>query len=173
MFFRNLQAFNLAMLSKQAWQILMNPCSLIARIYKAKYFPYSDILGAKLGCNPSYAWQSIFNSLAVVKRGTRWRVGNGKMIHIWEDKWLPTPTTHKICSPQQDIGDFPMVSSLIDDDTRCWRVDWVKRFFSPLKLISFWTFPLATVYQRIVLCGWGISVVFSLSKVHTMLLFPL
>ena len=117
--FRNLQAFNLAMLSKQAWRILMNPCSLIARIYKAKYFPYSDILGAKLGSSPSYAWRSIFNSLEVIRKGTRWRVGNGKMIHIWEDRWLPTPTTHKICSPQQDIGDFPMVSSLIDEVTRC------------------------------------------------------
>ena len=60
--FRNLQAFNLPMLSKQAWRILMNPCSLIARIYKAKYFPYSDILGAKLGCNPSYAWRSIYKA---------------------------------------------------------------------------------------------------------------
>ena len=52
--FRNLQAFSLAMLSKQAWRILTNPNSLITRIYKAKYFPYSDIMGAKLGCNTSY-----------------------------------------------------------------------------------------------------------------------
>ena len=97
--FRNLQAFNLAMLAKQAWQILKNPNSLIARIYKAKYFPFSDILSAKLGCSPSYAWRSIFNSLEVIRRGIRWRVGNGKLIHIWEDKWLPNPTTYKVCSP--------------------------------------------------------------------------
>ena len=116
--FYNLQAFNLDMLSKQTWRILTDPKSLIVRIYKAKYFPYSDIMGAKLGCNPSYAWRSIYNSLEFIKRGTRWRVGNGKMIHIWEDKWLPTSTTYKLCSPQQDIGDFPMVSSLIDEDTR-------------------------------------------------------
>ena len=121
--FRNLQAFNLAMLSKQAWRILMNPRSLIARIYKAKYFPFNDILGAKLGSNPSYVWRSIFNSLEIIRKGTRWRVGNGKMIHIWEDRWLPTPTTHKVCSPQQDIGDFPMVSSLFDEVSRCWKVD--------------------------------------------------
>ena len=53
--FRNLQAFNLAMLAKQAWRILKNPNCLIARVYKAKYFPFSDILSAKLGCSPSYA----------------------------------------------------------------------------------------------------------------------
>ena len=80
--FRNLQAFNLAMLVKQAWRIMINPNSLIVRIYKAKYFPYSDILGTKLGCNPFYAWRSIYNNLEVINRGIRWRVGNGKMIHI-------------------------------------------------------------------------------------------
>ena len=53
--FRNLQAFNLAMLAKQGWRLLTNPSSLVARIYKAKYYPTSDVLGAKMGCNPSYA----------------------------------------------------------------------------------------------------------------------
>lgn len=46
--FQNLQAFNLAMLAKQAWRILTSLDSLIARIYKAKYFPSSDILNAKI-----------------------------------------------------------------------------------------------------------------------------
>ena len=141
--FRNLQAFNLAMLSKQAWRILMNPRSLIARIYKAKYFPYNNILGAKLGSNPSYAWRNIFNSLEIIRKGTRWRVGNGKMIHIWEDRWLPTPTTYKACSPQQDIRDFPMVSSLIDEVSRCWKVDRVQRFFLPVEAETILNIPLS------------------------------
>ena len=88
-------------------------------------------------------WWSIYNSLEVIKRGTRWRVGNGKMIHIWEDKWLPTLTTHKICSPQQDIGDFPMVSSLIDEDIRCWKVDKVKRQFLPFEAETILNIPLS------------------------------
>jgi len=65
------------------------------------------------------------------------------MIHIWEDKWLPTPTTHKICSPQQDIEDFPMVSSLIDEDTRCWKVDRVNTFFLPFEAETILNIPLS------------------------------
>ena len=65
------------------------------------------------------------------------------MIHIWEDKWLPTLTTHKICSPQQDIGDFPMVSSLIDEDIRCWKVDKVKRQFLPFEAETILNIPLS------------------------------
>ncbi|KAK9988307.1 hypothetical protein SO802_028546 [Lithocarpus litseifolius] len=127
--FRNLQAFNLALLAKQGWRILSNPNSLLAKVYKAKYFPYDDILNAKLGSNPSYAWRSIYNSLEVIRKGTRWRVGNGKRIHIWEDKWLPTPSTHKVISTPRDFDDFPMVSSLIDANSKWWKPDLVKALF--------------------------------------------
>lgn len=34
--FRDLHAFNLALLSKKGWRIMENPTSLIARIYKAR-----------------------------------------------------------------------------------------------------------------------------------------
>ena len=84
--FRNLQPFNLALLAKQGWRLLANHNSLVAKIFKEKYFPNGDILTAKLGSSPFYAWRSIYNSLEVIQRGTRWRVGNGKMIQIWDDK---------------------------------------------------------------------------------------
>lgn len=61
--FRNLQAFNLAMLAKQGWQLLTDSSSLIARIFKAKCYPYGDVPGAKVGNSPSYAWRSIYNKL--------------------------------------------------------------------------------------------------------------
>ena len=53
--FRDLHAFNLAMLAKQGWRMLEEPSSLMARVYKAKYFPKSDVRGASIGSNPSYA----------------------------------------------------------------------------------------------------------------------
>ena len=118
--FRNLQAFNLAMLAKQGGRLLMNPNSLVARVYKAKYYPHRNVLNASLGSRPSYAWRSIMQGIEVVKKGSRWRVGNGKLIHIWKDKWLPTPTTSKVVSPPCSFDDYPMVSALIDYDTRRW-----------------------------------------------------
>ena len=105
--FRNLQAFNLGLLAKQARRILTNPSSLVARILKAKYFPYCDVLNASLGINPSYTWRSIYNSLEVLKRGTRWRVRNGRRIHIWDDKWLPTPSTFKVITPLGSLKTTP------------------------------------------------------------------
>ena len=68
--FRNLQAFNLAMLAKQGWRLISNPNSLVAQLYKAKYYVHGDVFNAKLGSSPSYTWRSIFNGLEVVRRGT-------------------------------------------------------------------------------------------------------
>ena len=132
--FRNFQAFNLAMLAKQWWRFLSNPDSLCAKVYKVRYYPNGDVLNSKLGCNPSYTWRSIFKGLEVIRKCTRWRIGNGSLIHIWEDKWLPTPTTFRVISPPRLFDDFPMVFSLIDEDARRWKVDTLKTLFLPLKV---------------------------------------
>ena len=141
--FRNLQAFNLALLAKQAWQIITNPSSLAARLLKAKYFPFGDILNASLGSNPSYTWRSIYQSLEVIRSGTRWRVGNGRLIHIWEDKWLPTPSTYKVITPPKKFEDFPLVSSLIDHDTKWWKPNVVRALFLPFEADTILKIPLS------------------------------
>ena len=112
--FRNLQAFNLAMLAKQGWRLLENPNSLVAQIYRAKYYPHGDVLKVGLGSSPSFTWRSIMQGLEVVRRGTRWRVGNGRLIHIWDDKWLPNPTTYMVVSPPpQNFDNFPWFQFLL------------------------------------------------------------
>lgn len=131
--FRNLQAFNLAMLAKQAWRILTNPCSLVSRVLRAKYFPTGDVLNAKLGNSPSYSWRSIYNSLKALKEGTLWRLGNGKRIHIWDDRWMPNPSTYKAISPLNSNPEFPIVSSLIDLIIKWWKADLVRVTFLPFE----------------------------------------
>lgn len=68
--FKILRDFNMAMLAKQVWRFQTNQKSLISRVFKAKYFPYQDILQANLGYNPSYAWRSIFHSIWVIQKGS-------------------------------------------------------------------------------------------------------
>ena len=81
--------------------------------------------------------------MRVLNEGTRWRVGNGKRIHIWEDRWPPTPTTYKVVLPQTDFDNFPMVSSLIDEDTKWWKSDLVRSIFLPFKAESILKIPIS------------------------------
>ncbi|XP_024632136.1 uncharacterized mitochondrial protein AtMg00310-like [Medicago truncatula] len=69
--FRNFKAFNIAMVAKQGWSLLSTPESLVARVFKSRYFPRSSFLGAKLGNNLSFAWRSIWNSRQILLHGCR------------------------------------------------------------------------------------------------------
>jgi hypothetical protein len=91
-------AFNRALLAKQGWRLVKYPDSLVARVFKKKYYPYGEFLQAKMGSRPSYAWRSIFNARGVLEAGLRWRVGNGEKIKIWGDRWLPPPSTSSLFS---------------------------------------------------------------------------
>ena len=50
--FRDLKAFNLALLAKQGWRIIQNPDSLLHRVLKAKYFKSTCFMEAQLINNP-------------------------------------------------------------------------------------------------------------------------
>ena len=65
------------------------------------------------------------------------------MIHIWDDKWLPTLSTYKVISHHQNFNDYPMVSSLIDDDSKCWKVDLVRELFLPFEAETILNIPLS------------------------------
>ncbi|XP_073014549.1 uncharacterized mitochondrial protein AtMg00310-like [Primulina eburnea] len=56
---RDLNNFNQAVSAKQAWRVLSHPDTLVARIFKAKYFHSSKFLDASRGHNSSFAWKSV------------------------------------------------------------------------------------------------------------------
>ncbi|KAI5329449.1 hypothetical protein L3X38_028846 [Prunus dulcis] len=93
--FRNFEAFNKAMVAKQAWHILEKPTSLVAKILKARYFPHGDFMQASLGSSPSMIWKSILWGHVVIEDGLIWRVGNGASIRVFQDRWIPKPFTFK------------------------------------------------------------------------------
>lgn len=80
--FRDIHAFNLAMLAKQAWRLLNHQNSLFFRVYKARYFPNVSFLEAELGSNPSYIWRSLLKAREIILVGARWKVGCGTSINI-------------------------------------------------------------------------------------------
>jgi hypothetical protein len=102
---------------------------MVAQILRAKYYPHSSFLEAQLGSKPSFVWRSLFNSRDLLLKGLIWRVGNGQSIRIWEDKWLPTPTTFAVQSSPQILPANAKVADLIDSDLKDWNVGLIKAVF--------------------------------------------
>jgi len=91
--FRDIEAFNLALLAKQGWRILQYPGSLVAIILREKYFTSDSFCTASVGNRPFYAWLSFCYARETLEGGLWWRVGNGESIKVWKDKWLPSSST--------------------------------------------------------------------------------
>ena len=83
--FKNLSLFNDALLAKHTWRLLHDTSFLFYCVFKAKFFPNSSVMEAKIPANASHAWRSIMQGRDVIKRGSRWRIGSGTSVHIWGD----------------------------------------------------------------------------------------
>ena len=140
--FRDLKAFNLALLAKQGWRILENPRSFVRRVYKAKYFMKVPFLQAKLGKQPSYAWRSIFAAKEIIVRGSQWNIGNGQRVHIWVDSWIPRPDSFSVINPRTPQAEAKLVAELIDANKKVWDVAKVRSIFLPQEVDAVLGIPI-------------------------------
>ncbi|CAA7029462.1 unnamed protein product [Microthlaspi erraticum] len=76
-------------LTAAAWRLLINPSSLLARLYKGRYHRSSTFLESVGGRNPSYGWKSIQAGKSLLKKGLQVRLGDGEDTSVWDDNWLP------------------------------------------------------------------------------------
>lgn len=126
--FRKLEEFNRALLANQFWRLMRRPDSLASQVLKARYFRHGNIMEARLGNNPSFVWRSLLWSKDIIERGSVWRVGDGKSIKLFEDKWVPSLTS-KISVPNDSWHSDTTVNSLIKDGI--WDVDLIIKNFNP------------------------------------------
>ena len=85
---------------------------------KAKLFPNTSVMEAKIPANASCAWRSIMRGRDVIKRGSRWRIGSGNSVHISGDNWLPIKANLKLLSPHIEDSTITLVNDLIDHEQK-------------------------------------------------------
>ena len=130
------------MLAKQLWRLIHDKESLFYRVFKAKYFPNCSIFEAKSSTG-SFAWKSILWSRDLIENGSFWRIGNGKLIKIFKDSWLPSPEG-RINSPALYLSPESTVDSLINVALGWWNINLIDLCFYP---------PEATLIKSLPLCS--------------------
>lgn len=83
------------------------------------------------------------STIELLKEGLVSRVGDGKSIHIWNDRWLPTPTSFSVQSPPRVISADSVVSVLIDSELRVWNTSLINVVFSMEEAKVIATIPLS------------------------------
>lgn len=66
--FKELAAFNLAMIGKQGWRFQTEPATLVSKVFKAKYFPHGNYLGSQF-CLAEYFQSEIGHEAWSVMEG--------------------------------------------------------------------------------------------------------
>ena len=143
--FRDIQAFNLALLTKQAWRLLHNTHSLFFQVYKS-VFSKLFFMDAELGSNPSYVWRSLLAAREIICEGSKWEVGDGRTICVTTRKWL----SHKPIFMGEQQPDLK-VKDLIDSDIRQWDREKIFDLFAHRTSMEIMSMPLPRTNTRDVL----------------------
>ena len=128
--FRDMRAFNQALLAKQAWRLIEHPESLVARLLCAKYYPSGSLVDTVFTGNASTVWRGIEHGLELVKKGMIWRVGNGNSIRTWRDSWIPRGPVLKPITPKRRCR-LNRVSEFLDHRGN-WNIDLLNEQFWPV-----------------------------------------
>jgi hypothetical protein len=149
MSFRDFTSFNKA-LAKQAWRLWSQPTSLIAWIMKAKYYSGCLVLEANIGKRPSFAWWNIIRSCDLLREGLIWRMGNGRKIRIWTNRWLPNPSTNNPISSPRILDPNATVDTLIDTDSKWWNIPLLEAIFSREEVRMIQAVPISCTNQVLI-----------------------
>lgn len=80
----------------------------------------------------------------------------GKKICVWGDTWLDGPGSGCVISPKGDLPINTKVEEFINQDSKEWRVDLVRKIFLPFEADKTLRIPISRLGHDDVLC-WGLS----------------
>lgn len=95
----------------------------------------------------------MWKALGLIKEGLRWRVGNGKNIRIWRQKWLSSLVSYYVQSPVWMIDGDAKVEELIQQNRGEWNEELVTNIFNEDEAEQILSIPLVKRIQKIKWCG--------------------
>ena len=79
----------------------------------------------------------------VLGRGLRWNIGHGQSARIRIDRWIPTPNSFKVVSPQPQNFESELVENLLDREIGGWDINLVKNSFLPYEMEAILSIPIS------------------------------
>uniref|UniRef100_A0A803NT91 Reverse transcriptase n=1 Tax=Cannabis sativa TaxID=3483 RepID=A0A803NT91_CANSA len=108
---------------------ISRPNSLVAKVFKARYYSNGSFFTAQLGSNPSYVWQSVLEAQDLVRKGTCWCVFNGEEINVLQEPWLPCEDDPYVHSSHPSLSEVK-ACNLMAMDGGSWDVEILNDLFN-------------------------------------------
>jgi hypothetical protein len=91
-------------------------------------------------------WRSLLSGRDLLNEGLVWRIGDGKKIQIWKDRWLPTPLSFSVQSPPQILPETSSLSIVIDYEMRGWNSTLIRAIFHREESEVILAIPLSPIF---------------------------
>ncbi|OVA11190.1 Reverse transcriptase zinc-binding domain [Macleaya cordata] len=134
--FRSPEKVNEALLAKLAWRFLTHTDSYWVKLISARYLQRYDFWTVKKMVNCSPVWTGILIGRDIIAPHVCWSIGDGSLIKIWTDPWVPFLPRFRVEGSSLDRGGLCFVSELICPNSRLWRLDLLQQFFLPHEIIA-------------------------------------
>lgn len=85
---RSMSKSNISFMAKMGWKLLTEPESLWASVLRGKFIQQTHFFDSQSSPQASYTWKSIQKGKELLKKGTRWAIGDGKQTKFWTDLWV-------------------------------------------------------------------------------------
>ncbi|KAK2657966.1 hypothetical protein Ddye_011018 [Dipteronia dyeriana] len=148
--FRNLINFNRALLTQQVWRLIKNPGSLAAKVLKHLYFCSCSVLEAEDGRKGSFLWHSLCLGRGLIDAGSRWRIGCGSGVSIYNDKWILHPNSFRVVF--SIVRDDIVFVSQLKTESGAWNVPLIRHLFLEVDAYVIFSIPTSATHVVDTLC---------------------
>ena len=103
----------------------------MTRVFKAKYLANLSCWEVGTSSNASFVWRGTLKARSVLEKGMRWRIGSGREIKVWSDKWISKRSDMKVHSPTvEGLNDLRFNDLIIEDGRKRWSLELLGQYFN-------------------------------------------
>ncbi|XP_043816251.1 uncharacterized protein LOC122724655 [Manihot esculenta] len=118
------------------------------RVFKAKYFPNGDLFSTNVSNGTGFVWKNVMTSRELIRKGTRWRVGNGEKILVVLAPWIPKEVTFFADDDPDFIEPHLRVYNLFEGNGRVWNIALLMKLFSSRDIRASISIPISITNKK-------------------------
>ena len=114
--------------------VISNSDSICMRALRSKFKVRSDWMHRDPPKNASKTWKAIEGLKSLIMKGACFIVGDGAVIDIWKDPWVPWLPNFLPLPKDDSMNEAFVVACLINQSSRAWNVARLNELFDDISM---------------------------------------
>lgn len=121
---RRTYPLNRAFIEKLGWKILTDDNNLWAKIMRKKYLQNDNtFFASKRKARDSLVWSQILSQREILRKGIRWKLGNGNSISFWQDNWIGQYVLKELPGIDLNLVNNDCTVAQFIDERKIWNLE--------------------------------------------------